>query len=70
MGTKHRPFWRAASMAIAALALMSIMSSCIDTRPWRRDRWERSRRTYLERNHDEHRDRDMRTVEPRSWSQR
>ncbi|HVN77281.1 MAG TPA: hypothetical protein VMT19_13265 [Thermoanaerobaculaceae bacterium] len=67
MGTKHRKIWRAASMAIAALALTSTLSSCIAMRPWHRDRWDRGRRTYLERRHEDPGVTQRRHVEPRPW---
>ena len=70
MGTKHRSIWRAASMAIAALAMMSTLSSCIVTRPWQGDRWHRDSRTNHERRHDDHRDRRAGDSESRSEASR
>ncbi len=70
MGTKQRSLRRVASAAVFALALIGTFSSCIDTRPFHRDRWERSHRTYLERRHDDHRDSRMWNTEPRSWDER
>ncbi len=60
MGTKQRSFRRVASMAIAGLVMISSLSSCIVmTHGWRRERWDRDSRTYHERRHDDHWNRNM-----------
>ena len=59
MGTKQRTIGRAAFRAIAALAMMSTLSSCIVMDPWHRDRWDRDSRSHHERRHDDQRNHRM-----------
>ena len=57
MNNRKPSVWRAASMAIAILALTNVLSSCIIARPWHRHHWDRHRDTYEQQRYDDHRDR-------------